>query len=459
MYEPSPSQTFDLIKTLEPTEKAYIKKQFSANEKNLKLLFDDLNKTKLYNKNLFKKKYKHRSYFTHLSQNKTYLRKKIIDALVHYNGKNIPKINRRNQLNTISILIHKGLLKQAVKLIEQGLEENEKLEHFLQCYELCSLLTNLSVNNVTYTLTSEILSSFKKRRRFYIRQLSLIEKYAEFADIHYSKISNQQKIDALQQKFNEMDLINAEDLPDDYPFYTKRMFYFSKNEQARLQNNSRSTIHFLKKNIDLYFEYPYFLKKDYTPFLTDSVNFLDNLQSNNLFDQFFDEYKKITDMIEKSTKYFFFQIACTNSKQYQKAFVFSKEYRQFLEDQKNLSDRFIAASKVAIAVASLNVQRFEEAIDTINLIQSTKLYQYQYELRLIQIIAHYRLGNDLVLDSLFTSFIYYLKKQEKSDQTKAIRKLKKCIETQNFNGLKDVKFDELLSLNVQFALATTISAN
>lgn len=467
----SPSRTFDLIKTLEPTEKAYIKKKFSANEKNLKQLFDDLNKTKTYNSEQFKKKHKTKTYINHLSQNKTYLHKKIIDALIQYNAKSIPQISQRKQLNTINILINKGLLNQAVKLIELCLQENEPIENYIQCYELCSLITNLSVSNVSYVLPQEVLNAFKQKRRFYIRQLSLIEKFAEFADIHYAQINSSEKITLLQQKFKTYELENTDDLPKDYPFFTKRIFYFSKYMLTQLQNHSKAKTHLLKKSIDLYYMYPVLLKLNYAPFLTDSVNYLGELIGNNLFDQFFEFYNKVIDKIDeinRSTvkndfatsifviRYFFFQIACTNSKQHQKANIFSEKYLTFIKNKKNLSDQFLSASRVSIAVAQLNIQQFEEAIDIINPIQNTKFYQYQYELRLVQIIAHYRLGNDLVLDSLFTSFIYYLKKQEKLEQTKAIRTLKKCMEKQNFGALKNVEFDELDSLNVQFSLTTTL---
>jgi len=61
-----------------------------------------------------------------------------------------------------------------------------------------------------------------------------------------------------------------------------------------------------------------------------------------------------------------------------------------------------------------------------------------------------------MLDSLFTSYVYYLKKQEKNDRAKAIRILKKCMEKQNFDALQNVEFDSLSSLNVQFALTTTL---
>lgn len=463
----TPSLTFDLIRTLEPAEKSYIKKQFSANEKNLKQLFDDLYKTKTYNKYQFKLKHKSKAYIKHLSQNKTYLRKKIIDALIQYNAKSIAQISQRDQLNAINILIHKGLLSQAAKLVEQGLQKNEHLEHYMHCYELCSLIANLSVHNVGYSLPKETLRAFKQKRRFYIRQLFLTQKFGEFSDIHYAEMSDQQKIVALKEKITELGLDNVDDLPEEYPFFAKRMFFYSKNIIAELQNNSISTLHLLEKCVNLYFKYPHFLQTNYTPFLTDSLNLLDNLQENAQFDTFFDNHKKILKIIEELSnnkikndfttsyyviKYYFYQLACTNSKQYQKAFAFSNEYLQFISDQKNLSDKFLAASRIAIAVAHLNVEQFEKIIDIINPIQSTKFYQYQYELRLIQILAHYRLENDLILDSLFDSFFYYLKKMEKKQEIKAIRVLKKCIEKEDFEALENIEFDELLSLDFKLVL-------
>lgn len=469
MQNVSPNLTFDLMKTLESSEKAYIKKNFSPNEKNLKLLFDDFNKTEVYNKVEFKRKYKNRAYIINFAQNKNYLRKKIVDELIQYYTKSISNVNQRYKLNVISILIHKGFYVPAVKLIEKALKYNEQQEHYIKCYELCSLVSNLTVNRVNYDLPKKIIDNYRKKRRFYVKQLARIEQFAELADVHFLSITDKQKLRTLQNKFSELEIDKIDDLPNDYPFYAKRIFNYSKGKLAELLKDTKSTVAYLKKGVILYDKYPHFLKRNKNFYLTDSLNYLDRLVHNKIFDQFFTDQKKIVKRIEeilndkvKSSfissfyviKYLFFQIACTNSQQHQKAYTFSKKYETFIKNERQLSNQFLAASHIVIAVARLNVQQYEEALDLIVVVQKTPSYEYQYELRLIQVICHYCLNNDLVLDSLFSSFLYYLKKQEQPKQRDAILQFKKSLEQKDVSSLKHIQWDELLSLNVEYAIST-----
>jgi len=175
----SSSLVFDLIKTLKPVEKSYIKKQFQKNDKNLKQLFEDLDKLDVFNKVAFAEKNRDKSYITHLTRNKNYLRKKILVGLVHYNSNSIPQINQRQKLNTINVLINKGLFNQALKLLKLVLQENEQIENYTQCYEICSLIINLYINYMNCDSCNQSIKSFRQKKHFYIEQLSSIEKFTE----------------------------------------------------------------------------------------------------------------------------------------------------------------------------------------------------------------------------------------------------------------------------------------
>lgn len=111
----STSFTFDLIKTLNSSEKTYIKKQIGTSGKHMLQLFSDLSKCDLYNKETFIKNNKGKSYIQNLSQNQTYLQKKIIEELINYRSKTVFEIEMYNKINEILVLIDKNFIKKQRK--------------------------------------------------------------------------------------------------------------------------------------------------------------------------------------------------------------------------------------------------------------------------------------------------------------------------------------------------------
>jgi len=110
------SFTFDLVKTLDSQEKTYIKKQIRSSGKHLEQLFDDLSRSDSYNKEEFVKKYKNKSYIQNLSQNQTYLGKKIIKELINYRSKTVFQIDIHHRINEVLILIDKKFYRKAKKI-------------------------------------------------------------------------------------------------------------------------------------------------------------------------------------------------------------------------------------------------------------------------------------------------------------------------------------------------------
>lgn len=111
----STSFTFNLLKALNVAEKSYVKKQISSSGLHLMQLFDDLNKCDFYQKQTFIERYPDKKYIKNLSQNKIYVGKKIVEALITYRSKSVYNIDIHNQINEALILIEKNFTSELKK--------------------------------------------------------------------------------------------------------------------------------------------------------------------------------------------------------------------------------------------------------------------------------------------------------------------------------------------------------
>lgn len=129
------NQLFELIHSLSPTEKGYIKKTaFSSSkgeEKSYILLFDAIANQNEYDEDKIVKKFNGASFIKNLSKSKNHLYHLILKRLAHYHEENVVQIKINGILNQAVILHKKGLYEQAIGHYEKALKmsmENEELE-------------------------------------------------------------------------------------------------------------------------------------------------------------------------------------------------------------------------------------------------------------------------------------------------------------------------------------------
>lgn len=448
-----------LIKTLTPLEKAYIKRQIKSNEVHLLQLLEDLYNTKVCDNKQFIKKYKARKYTKNLTQNKNYLRQKIMDSLVQYRIKNTAEIKKRNLLNVITVLIEKGFFKKAKDLIDDVLIIANKYEDYTTCYDLSAIIRRIFSSKASHTLSPEEFKLHVEARKFYLKQLNRFEILAGLNDIHLSSINENEKIEALTNYLKKVKLFNLETLPEDYPYHSKRIFFYTKSELARLNKDIKTRNLYIVKIFKLYQYYPHFIEKDVSGYLVDSINYLNSFLGASEYDIFFDEHKKIINQINQIDQikkvvftkdiyrlhilqYLFPQNAYNNSEKFKNALSFAADYEHFIKKNKpDLSEHFLASSVTQIAIAYLYNRKFEKALDIIEPYAKTKIYMHQYTFRLLQILAHYFLKNAMLMPYLFNSFAHFLKTAEKKAQVKGMLKLKKALTKKTLKTLQNDTFE------------------
>jgi len=458
----SSSFTVEIIKSLNPSEKAYVKKQISSGNKHLIQLFNDLNKCDNYQKSTFVKKNRHKGYITNLSQNKNYLGRKIIDALINYRAKSFIEIEIYNLINEIHILIDKKFYKRAKKLIDRALEKVELVENYNIGYTLIGILLRILNDRVQFALSKDEIKIYKNKRRFFLKQMNLLDQFDELHVIYIENVDSKMLLKAYQEKLKHLNLSDKKDLPAGYPLQAKRIFYFAKAKISELLNQPEDCVYFSEKAFKIYEKNEHLLKHNYLLFLRDSVNYLNNLLIKGDYSKLLIEQKRINVLSKKHNNDFLYvnnnilgvinylmpQIAYNYGKYFDKALEFSNKYLSFLMSSNgHLSDHFEAVSSIHITYANLYNRHYTKALECIEPALKHKNYSNQYVARILKILAHYYLGDDLVLDHLFRSFFNYLKTADKKEQIANIRKLKKHINTKTIYQLKNEDFEEFVYIH------------
>lgn len=464
----SGSFTVNIIKSLSPPEKAYVKKQISSGNKHLLQLFNDLNKCDYYQKSTFIKRNSNKRYITNLSQNKNYLGRKIIDALINYRAKSSIDIEVFTLINEIHILVDKKFYKRAKKLIDRALQNVILIENYHIGYTLIEVIFRILSNQVHFRLSKEEINLYKEKRKFFLQQLNRMETIDLLNDVFrkYNKSNFIEQpsllLDAYKEKLKQLSLLDKNDLHEDYPFKAKRAFYFAKVRISRLLNQPDNYIHFSKKVISLYEKNEHFLKYHCVLFLGDCVNYLDNLLKKGDYSKIIIEQQRINQLIKKNKKdslstnnnildiinYFFPQLAYNHNKNFDKALQFSNDYISYLKNSDGLlSDHFIAASSIQIAYANLYSHNYAKALEYVDPALNFKNYETQYQARMLQILAHHLADDDLLMDHLFRSFFNYLKTVDKKDKIKNIRKFRDHIKNKTIYLLKNEDFEEFVYIH------------
>ncbi|MBI2269237.1 MAG: hypothetical protein HYU69_02650 [Bacteroidetes bacterium] len=112
---------FELIRSLNPTEKRYIKVLMSKNSgRSYEKLFDVINKQKIYNEWETKRKLRNETYIRQLARIKNYLYEFIVAGLNTYHASFSPGLVLKRYLTTVEILFRKKLFVQCKKYLQKA---------------------------------------------------------------------------------------------------------------------------------------------------------------------------------------------------------------------------------------------------------------------------------------------------------------------------------------------------
>lgn len=150
-------------------------------------------------------------------------------------------------------------------------------------------------------MSKEEINAYRTKRRFHIIQINRIDTFYELNEIYYN-IPESEQLPVYKKKLTELALWNSNELPKEYPFKAKRIFYFTKAHIAWLTKKQNEYMTFSKKMIHLYISNVQFISHHFTSFLGDVTNFLNSLIEVKDFQTFLVEHQKITDLLNAHKK-------------------------------------------------------------------------------------------------------------------------------------------------------------
>lgn len=168
MAAPVKDDLHQLIHSLEKAEKRYFKIYAEQNTRkgnnNFITLFNAIDKQSDYNEAAIRKKFKDKSFIGHLSTLKYQLFQLILRSLREYNQGKTVDFQLREILNNIEILDKKGLTQQCSKLIQKGKNIAEKYEKNLTLLELSEWESRYFFLDNAKNLKEEVTALLNKKK-------------------------------------------------------------------------------------------------------------------------------------------------------------------------------------------------------------------------------------------------------------------------------------------------------
>lgn len=447
-------QIYELLSTMSATEKSYVKKTFSSNEKNMSLLFNDLNKCDQFDKKTFLNQYQKRPYMKYLSQNCSYLLKSMTKSLIDYNIENLTEINIMSRLSLISLLVKKGMYSTCIKKIDKEIELAITYQYYEYGYKLIRLKERFYKIYLLQKFSYNEHIELDSKKKFFIQQLQLIDELELLCTaLSNEKLSTPEKLNLVATKFETFNFCSLEKLPSQTPLMVKLNFNYINYKTSQLRGKPE-TKHLSQSLLD--FENQSFLKNVYfESYILVIANYLESLIVDLEFEVFFESYEKYTKELRSFAKwnsmqtspfyyiieYFTFIKACLYSKCSNKAVQKANEYQQVISKNHNTTNsNFITHAISLNATVFFNNGYINEALNTIELLQKDKSIATQYFYKVMQILCHYKLNNMMLIYSLSNSLTTYLRKNKQAAMLNEFLKIKKCLFDEDCNNLKLLEF-------------------
>ncbi|MFN0030898.1 MAG: hypothetical protein ACKVOR_01920 [Flavobacteriales bacterium] len=180
------NELFELIKSLTKSEKRFFKLQstLQSGDKNYVRLFDLIDKMEEYDEDLVKATFKGEKFIRHLPSEKNHLYKQVLKALRSFYSETSVSSMLKQEIKNIEILYNKALFSECNKFLERAKKLASRFEKFYYLYELI---------NWEKTLLEESYEDglFKDLDKLIEEEKQVLEKLRNLAEYHvlYSKIN------------------------------------------------------------------------------------------------------------------------------------------------------------------------------------------------------------------------------------------------------------------------------
>ena len=435
MSNRSTDALFQLLKSLEKSEKRnfklFVKRNSSAEDSKTIQLFDAMDSISDYDEKQILKKTKNITKLQ-LSNLKAHLYKQILSSLRLIREDENIDLQLHEQMDHARILFNKGLYLQTLKVLEK-LKETARSYHQLTYLQQAlffekkieALYITRSIQNRAEQLSEE--SNKVNRELSKVNELSSLSLQLYSWYIQHGHARNEKDIRDLKKQFEDHIPSSAIDLKN---FYEKLYYFQSLCWYAFIRQDFLQYYRYAQKWVDLFDQHPGMLQ-------TETAIYIKGM--HNLMSAYFDlvNHKKLSDAIKKFEHFTETRLITQNDNNrllaYQYLYTarinlyflqgtFTRGLRMvpFLEKMLEEYALYLDTHRVLVFYYKIACLYFgsgdnEKAIDYLNRIINQKAdlrTDLQCYARLLNLIAHYELGNFELLEYLIKSVYRYMAKME-----------------------------------------------
>ncbi len=426
---------FNLIKSLEKSEKRhfklYIKRSSGKEDLKIVRLFDSLDKLQEYDEQLLLKKLPGVTK-PQLANLKTHLYKQLLASLRLLKSTDSLDLQLNEQFDYAHILYKKGLYLQSLRILDRAKETakvNQKFNFLLQVIALEKRIENLHITRSMQD-RAELLAAETNEVS---RHIEVVARLSNLALQLYSWFirhghARNEKDEAGIKKFMKKNL--PSDALAQTGFYERLYLYQSYTWYAFIRQDFLQYYRYTKKWVDLFKEQPLMLRVEtghYIKGLHSLLNAHFDLRNYRKFEPTLRKFEKFaqTDRVKNHDSFriqAFIYITTARINQHFMHGTFKQGLLLVPGIEENLSNYNIFIDQHRVLVLNYKIAMlhfgsgdYATSIDYLQKIINEKAelrQDLQCYARLLHLMAHYELGNDMLMESLSKSVYRFMAKKE-----------------------------------------------
>ncbi|MDZ4796231.1 MAG: hypothetical protein SGI83_18285 [Bacteroidota bacterium] len=426
---------FQLIKSLEKAEKRhfklYIKRSSGKEDLKIVRLFDALDKLKDYDEKPLLKKLDDVTK-PQLANLKTHLYKQILASLRLLKSADSLDLQLNEQFDYAHILYKKGLFQQSLRILERTKDiakANQKFNFLPQAIALEKRIENLHITRSMQD-RAEILSTEANEVSRHIAMVARLSNlalklYSWF--VQHGHARNEEDEKDIRQ-FMKDNL--TKDVWEQNGFYERLYLYQSYTWYAFIRQDFLQYYRHTKKWVDLFDEQPLMVRVETGHYIKGIHNLLNahfDLRNFREFEKTLKKFEKVaqTDRVKEHDSFRILAFIYISQARINQHFMLGT-FKQGLslipgiEEKLEADHLFIDNHRILVlnykfAMLCFGSGDYNRSIDYLQLIINDKTnlrYDLQCYARVVHLMAHYELGNDMLMESLSKSVYRFMAKMK-----------------------------------------------
>lgn len=442
---------FDLIKSLSPNEKRYIKLRSSSDTNHMKL-FAGIDALDKYNEALIKERFKDENFVKQLTFTKNYLYNEIINSLIEYRRSSSPETDLLTLILRLRTLFKKGLFKQYFRQLEFAKKKAWQYERFYILLEILRM-SRLIMDTKKFRIQSA--EKLYNEEEYIIKRIENLTSYSKLFN-KAIRLKRQIGISTREANIKKVnDLLSDPKLNDlskalstqaqEYFFHIKQVLYTIKGDILNQREASVKRLEIIEKNPKPFMDDIINVRKEA---LYNLIEISISLNDKRTFEEYMTKYYTLSKSSLSRIDYFILEhymrlVYMISSEDFTDGDKIVDDVENYLVKYKDKLNRDTELeSNFLIIKFYFLSQKYDDALRYVNRLLNHPVLKYRKDLyiytRIINIAVHYELGNFTLVEYLISSLKKHLR-NEKSIYDReiiAVEILAKIIEDGKVNTSK-----------------------